>query len=70
MRRIRMSIEKARDYFVTFILFVVLIALAGAFFPQYFGAVSQILLDNLGTFLLLVILSIIIYVIANRVKEM
>jgi hypothetical protein len=64
-----MSIGKARDFLATFVLFIALVLIAGALFPQYFGVISQILVDNLGTFLLLVILAIIIYIIADRIRE-
>ena len=64
-----MSIERARDFLTTFVLFVMLILIAGALFPQYFGVVSQILIDNLSTFLFLVLLAVIIYIIANKIRE-
>ena len=61
-----MSVEKAVNYFATFLLFVVLILVLGALFPEYFGVASKILTENLGALALLVLLSIIIYILAQK----
>jgi len=61
-----MSTQKAFNFLATFLAFIILIVALGAFFPKYFGAAADIITENLGAFVVIVILAIFIYILAER----
>jgi hypothetical protein len=64
-----MSLEKISNLVLSFFLFIVIILVLGAIFPQWFGIAAQILTENLQALVVLLFLAIIIYIIANIWKE-
>jgi hypothetical protein len=61
--------ERAIDFFVSFIVVVIVIIILGAFYPEYFGFISQLLVQNLGTLTLFVFIMVIVYLLIRLIWE-
>jgi uncharacterized membrane protein (DUF106 family) len=64
-----MSARKIYDFVASFFLFIVIILMLGALFPQWFGVAAQIITENLYPLTVILVLAIIVYIIANIWKE-
>lgn len=64
-----MSFEKAVNYFFSFIMFVVIIIILGALYPQYFGVASQIITENFGNLVLLAFVFFFIYLLFGKERR-
>ena len=60
--------EKVLNYFLTFVVFLVSILLLGELFPEYFGAASQIIAENIETLIVLVAIVVITYILIGGEK--
>lgn len=64
-----MSVEKISNFVVSFFLFIVIILVLGAVYPQWFGDAAEIITQNLYPLAVILVLAIIVYLIANLWKE-
>jgi hypothetical protein len=60
------STQKALNFIGTFFAFIILIIVLGALFPQYFGVAADIITKNLEALIVIVVLAIVIYILAER----
>lgn len=61
-----MSVGRAVNYFLSFVMFVIVVVILGALFPEYFGFASELITENLGTLALLLTILIIIYLLSGK----
>jgi uncharacterized membrane protein len=64
-----MSVGKISNFVLSFFLFIVIILMLGAVFPQWFGVAAQIITENLYPLIVILVLAIIVYIIADLWKE-